>query len=315
MITNIKSINVFPLWGCCSVHDSDRTGLMSCCCFGHYFLRLCSSNAFTLHDHRKLEACVVGISWFSLNLSCETLLTALVSTLHLSLLSRNPQKRLLFCEALFSMLPSPNNADVVFTCRVWGFFCFYTKHMIGSFNFLVWTIGCVSAVLVTWLLGIFHKYYTTTTPSKKPRQTKNPNLLFCKAYRVSNKMHWTKQKYEQLPVGAFFCLQVCLWFISVSSKANLVHELHTNTHGPGNHGVQQHAVTLLDCFGGQMCQCSKVSWQAVGWSHRAVALLTCLGAAGSLVPSGSPAGMDPGAPTGCALLFSGVACTLTMTSH
>lgn len=186
MITNIKSISVFPSWGCCSVHDSDCTELMSCCCFGHYFLHLCSFNALTLHDHRKLEACVVGIRWFSLNLSCETL-AALVSTLHLSLLSRNPQKRLLFCETLFSMLRSPNNADVVFTCWVWGFFRFYAEHIIGSFNFPAWTIGCVSAVLMTFLLGIFHKYYTTTTPQKKNPQTKNPTCYFARYVKFTIK--------------------------------------------------------------------------------------------------------------------------------
>ena len=136
---------------------------------------------FTSHDHRRLEACAVGISWFSLNLSCETL-TALVSTLHLPLLSRNPQKRLLFCEALISVLPSPNNADVGFACKVWGFFRFYTKHMIGSFNFPAWTVGCVSAVLMTSSLGIFHKYYTTTTttpPKKKQNQKTQPAILQC----------------------------------------------------------------------------------------------------------------------------------------
>lgn len=261
---------------------------------------------FTLHDRRKLEARVVGVSWFSLNLSCETL-RALVSTLHLSLLSRNPQKRLLFCEALFPMLPSPNNADVVFTCRVWGFFRFYTKHMIGSFNFPAWTIGCVSAVLLMLLLGIFHKYYTTTIPSppKKPKP-KKPNLLFCEVYKVPNKTHWTKQKYKRLPVEAFFCLQVWMWFILISSKASLMQELRTNTHGTGNCGVQRRQVTLLGCFDGQTCHCVKVSWLAAGRSHRAVALLASSGALGSLAPLGSPAGMDVEYPTGRVLLFNRV---------
>lgn len=45
MITNIKSINVFPSWGCCSLCGSGRAEL-SCCCFGHYFL--CSTQEYTL---------------------------------------------------------------------------------------------------------------------------------------------------------------------------------------------------------------------------------------------------------------------------
>lgn len=179
MITNIKSINVFPSRGWCFVHVSNRTELTCCCCFGHYFLHLCSSNALTSHDHSKQEACVVGVGWFSLRLSCETLNSPCQYPTSLSLIKKPSETAIFFCRALFSVLPSPHNADVVFTCRVWGFFRFYTKHMIGSFNFPTWTIGCVSAALVT-SLGIFHKYYTPMTPqktNKKKKPTPNAAIL------------------------------------------------------------------------------------------------------------------------------------------
>lgn len=78
------------------------------------------------HDHRKAEVC----GWYELIQPTAFPWTSLSSCQYpasLSRLSRNPQKRLLFCEALCPMLSSPNNADVVFTCRVWGFFSLLHK--------------------------------------------------------------------------------------------------------------------------------------------------------------------------------------------
>lgn len=79
--------------------------------------------------------------------------------------------------------------------------------------------------------------------------------------------------------------------------------------------MQQHAVTLLSCVGGQTCWCSKVSWQAAGRSHTEVTLLASSGAAGSLVPLGSPAGMDPEHPTGHVLVVSSVSRILALARH
>lgn len=101
----------------------------------------------------------------------------------------------------------------------------------------------------------------------------------------------------------------------VSSKASLVHELRTRAHGPGNCGAQQRAVTALRCFGGQLCRCSKVSWQAAGWSCRAVALLAAWGSAESPLPLASPTGMESEHLMGHVLLFSGVSPILALTSH
>lgn len=175
MITNIKSINVFPSWGCCSVHDLDCTELMRCCYFGRYFLHLCSSNALTFHDHSQPEACVVCYEliqpapflWnsyspcqYPTSLSYqETLRNGSFSAKHSAPCCLPLIMQMWFSHAGFEVS-----------------FRFYTKHMIGSFNFLAWAVGCISAVLMTLLLGIFCKYYITVPPPQKNR-TKQPNLL------------------------------------------------------------------------------------------------------------------------------------------
>lgn len=99
---------------------------------------------------------------------------------------------------------------------------------------LTWTIGCVSAVLMTLSLGNFF-IYITPPPPKPENKT---SLLFCKVYKVPNKRDWTKEKYEQLPIGAFSaskpgCDLSC--FLRSQPCARSTHP----------HGARQHAVTAL----------------------------------------------------------------------
>lgn len=175
MITNIKSINVFPSWDCCSVHDLDLTKLIRWCCFGRYSLHLCSSNAFfTITESQRR----VWLVWADSAYTVPMKLLQPSSVPYISLSYQETLRNSSFSAKHSAPCCLPLIMQMRFSHA--GFevsFRFYTKHMIGSFNFLVWAAGCASAVLMTLLLGIFLKYYTTAPLFPLPPQTKKTKHL------------------------------------------------------------------------------------------------------------------------------------------
>lgn len=172
IITNIKSINVFPSWDCCSVRNVDHTELRRRC-VGHHFFHSCSSNALPFQI-RESQRCV-RLLWAD---SAYTSPVKLLQPLSVPYISLSYQETLR--NSCFSAKHSAP-CCLPLIMQMWflhaGFevsFCFYTKYMIGSFNFLARAVGCVSAALMTLLLGIFCKYYTTapSSPTKTKKKKK-----------------------------------------------------------------------------------------------------------------------------------------------
>lgn len=231
-------------------------GLLLCAPLGPYrayelllllFWSLLSSCVLlTLHAHIKLEASAVV--WAGSARAFPVKLSQPLSVPYISLSYQETLRNGCFCEVLFSTLPSLNNADVVFTCRVWGFFRFYTKHVIGVNDRL-----CFCSADDVVVRGFF---IYITPPSPKPKN--RTSLLFCKVYKVPNKKNWTKQKNKQLPIGAFFCLQAWLWFVVFPPKPALCTSCAPARTGRGivvpNSVQWQPSDALVDsCVGVQRC--------------------------------------------------------------
>lgn len=93
MITNIKSINVFPSWCCCCVDDSNPYKAYELLLFWSYSFFFFFSNSLMLLPWVITESkyvCVIDINWFKLNLSSpgfQKFLQLIVRIFHLYLLS------------------------------------------------------------------------------------------------------------------------------------------------------------------------------------------------------------------------------------